>query len=163
MTHTRTRALDYRLQRRQTLHAPLESVFAFFSDAGNLAAITPPWLGFTILTPLPVEMREGLRLDYRIRLAGVPLRWRTEIVQWDPPRGFVDRQERGPYALWEHRHRFHADGALVQMADEVRYRLPLGPIGRLAHALAVRRALEAIFDYRRDRIDERFGSAARRG
>lgn len=156
----RTRALDYRLERRQTLDASLETVFAFFSDAGNLAAITPPWLGFTILTPLPVEMREGVHLDYRIRLLGVPIRWRTEIQRWDPPRGFVDRQERGPYALWEHHHRFVAEGARVRMEDEVRYRLPLGPVGRLTHALAVRRALEAIFDYRRDRIDERFGGAA---
>ncbi len=105
-------------------------------------------------------MAEGLRLDYTIRLAGLPLGWRTEIVEWDPPNGFVDRQERGPYALWEHRHRFDPEGGAVRMVDEVRYRLPLGFVGRLAHTVAVRRALNAIFDYRRDRIAERFGRAA---
>ncbi len=149
------------LEREQHLDAPLEVVFSFFSDAGNLAEITPPWLGFTILTPLPVEMREDLQLDYKIRLAGIPLRWRTRIVEWDPPRGFTDCQERGPYALWEHSHRFEALEDGVLMRDRVRYSLPLGGLGRLVHTVAVRRALEAIFDFRRDRIDERFKQTSR--
>jgi hypothetical protein len=147
------------LEREQWIPAPLDRVFAFFSDAGNLEAITPPWLGFRILTPQPIAMRADARIEYRIRLAGVPLRWRTRIARWDPPRGFVDVQERGPYALWEHTHAFVSRGDGVHMSDVVRYALPLGPLGGAAHALAVRAALAAIFDYRFARIRERFAGA----
>lgn len=147
----------YQLEREQWIPAPLERVAAFFADAGNLDAITPPWLRFRILTPLPIEMRADARIEYQLRLAGVPLRWRTRIAKWDPPHGFVDVQERGPYALWEHTHRFRPLGAGVLMADVVRYALPLGPLGALAHAAGVRAALAAIFDHRFDRIRELFG------
>ena len=146
----------YRLERRQRIDAPLEAVFPFFAEAGNLELLTPKWLGFRFVTPLPIPMRDDARIEYRIRLAGVPVRWQTRILRWDPPNGFVDRQERGPYRLWEHVHRFDRDGDAVVMTDRVRYSLPFGPVGRFAHALAVRRALGRIFDYRRARIDERF-------
>ena len=152
------------LEREQRLPATPEHVFAFFCDAANLDALTPPWVGFRILSPLPIAMSRGARIEYRLRLAGVPVRWRTRIVEWDPPRGFVDVQERGPYALWEHTHQFAADATGVWMRDRVRYALPLGPLGEIAHALAVRSSLAAIFDYRFARIRERFGdpwSAAR--
>jgi len=147
---------EYRLEREQWIPGDLDRVFGFFSDAGNLADITPPWMGFRVLTPTPVEMREGLRLDYRIRLAILPLRWRTQVTEWKPPYGFVDVQERGPFKLWEHTHRFRpmksevGEGVLV--TDVVRYGLPLGPIGRLAHGLAVRAMLASVFDYRRASI-----------
>lgn len=149
----------YQLDREQFLPASLDRVFAFFSDAGNLDALTPPWVGFRILTPQPIEMKTGARIEYTIRLAGVPLRWRTRIAKWDPPRGFVDTQESGPYALWEHTHCFVPCGDGVLMADVVRYALPYGPLGEAAHALAVRGALGAIFDYRFAGIRERFGNA----
>lgn len=136
------------LEREQWIPAPLGAVFEFFSDAGNLEAITPPWLRFRILTPRPIAMRVDARIDYRLHLAGVPISWRTRIARWDPPRGFVDEQEHGPYALWEHTHHFEACGGGVLMRDVVRYALPLGPLGSVAHALAVRAALAAIFDYR---------------
>ncbi len=142
----------HQLERVQTLLAPPSEVFAFFGDAGNLARITPPWLHFAIHTELPVEMRAGTRLEYTIRLGGLPLAWRTRIAHWDPPREFVDVQERGPYALWEHRHHFEAVPEGVRMRDTVRYRLPLGPIGTLVHRAVVRGLLEKIFDYRRDTI-----------
>jgi ligand-binding SRPBCC domain-containing protein len=147
------------LEREQLLPAPLPRVAAFFADAGNLDFLTPPWLRFRILTPLPIEMRADARIEYQLRLAGVPLRWRTRIAKWDPPHGFVDVQERGPYALWEHSHHFRTVDGGVLMADIVRYALPLGPIGALAHALGVRAVLAAIFDYRFARVRERFGSA----
>jgi hypothetical protein len=147
----------HRLEREQRLPASREQVFAFFADAANLDAITPPWLGFRILTPLPIAMGAGTRIEYRLRLAGVPLSWRTRIARWEPPSGFVDVQERGPYALWEHTHQFDACAQGVWMRDLVRYALPLGPLGAAAHALAVRAALAAIFDYRFARIRERFG------
>ncbi|MCU0668659.1 MAG: SRPBCC family protein [Myxococcota bacterium] len=148
------------LEREQWIPATRERVFAFFADAANLETLTPPWLGFRILTPLPIAMRDDARIEYRIRLAGVPLRWRTRIVRWDPPLGFVDVQESGPYALWEHTHRFEPCGDGVRMTDVVRYALPLGPLGGVAHALAVRAALAAIFDYRFARIRTLFPAAA---
>ena len=145
------------LRRQQRIPAPVEDVFAFFADAQNLAEITPRWLGFKIKSPLPIEMKTGATIVYRIRLAGWPVRWVTRIATWNPPRAFVDRQETGPYSFWEHTHEFHPDGPALRMVDTVRYELPLGLIGRWVHALAVRPALNAIFDYRRDRIAERFG------
>lgn len=148
--------MDHLLEREQYLPAAPDAVFAFFADARNLERITPPWLGFRILTPGPIEMREGARIEYRLRLAGLPLRWRTAIVEWSPGRGFVDEQERGPYARWRHEHRFLPVGPGVLMLDRVRYRLPAGPLGRLAHALAVRAALAAIFDFRHARVREIF-------
>lgn len=149
----------HRLEREQWIPAPLERVAAFFADAGNLDALTPAWLRFRILTPLPIEMRADARIEYQLRLGGVPVRWRTRIATWDPPHGFVDVQEQGPYALWEHTHRFLAIGDGVLMRDVVRYALPLGPLGALAHVGGVKAMLAAIFDHRFERVRERFGAA----
>jgi ligand-binding SRPBCC domain-containing protein len=144
------------LERSQRLELPAAEAFAFYADARNLEAITPPWLGFRVVTANPVEMRAGTLIDYRLRLHGVPIRWHTRIEVWEPPRRFVDVQLRGPYARWEHTHAFEPDGdAAVVIRDRVRYALPLGPLGALAHALFVRRDLERIFDYRRDAVTAR--------
>jgi ligand-binding SRPBCC domain-containing protein len=137
------------LERSQRLAQPAERAFAFYADALNLEAITPPWLAFRVTTAGPIEMRPGALIEYRLRLHGVPVRWRTRIAAWEPPRRFVDVQLRGPYVLWQHTHTFEPDGPhAVIIRDRVRYALPLGPLGRLAHALFVRRDLERIFDYR---------------
>jgi ligand-binding SRPBCC domain-containing protein len=141
-----------RLSRTQLVRRPLPEVFAFFSDASNLDALTPPFLHFRILTPMPVELRVGARLDYRLSLFGVPLRWRTRIADWQPLQRFVDEQESGPYARWRHTHEFEARGSGTLMRDVVEYAEPLGPIGAMAHLLFVRRTLERIFDYRRDAV-----------
>jgi ligand-binding SRPBCC domain-containing protein len=140
------------LQREQWLGRPRDEVFAFFADAFNLEALTPPLLGFEVLTPRPIEMAAGTRIRYRLRVHGVPLRWLTEIREWAPPERFVEAQLRGPYSLWEHTHEFDAlpDGATL-MRDTVRYRPILGPLGALAIPL-VRRDLQAIFDFRRDAV-----------
>jgi hypothetical protein len=136
-------------ERSQRLRLPIDEVFAFFSQAENLEKVTPPWLHFRLLTPIPVEMRPGTLLDYRLRLHQVPIRWRTRIEAWEPPNRFRDIQLRGPYALWDHTHTFEPDGdGAVIMRDRVRYALPFGPLGALAHAAFVRRDLERIFDYR---------------
>jgi hypothetical protein len=131
---------------------PLPEVFGFFSDAANLDALTPPFLHFRILTPMPIELRAGARLDYQLSLFGVPVRWRTRITAWQPGERFVDEQESGPYAIWRHTHEFEARGSSTLMRDVVDYSLPLGPAGAVAHALFVRRTLERIFDFRRDAV-----------
>ncbi|MBS0661220.1 MAG: SRPBCC family protein [Verrucomicrobia bacterium] len=132
---------------------PLEEVFAFFSDAGNLERLTPPWLNFEILTPQPIDLRAGTLIDYRIRLRGLPIRWRTEISEWNPPVQFVDRQLRGPYTLWQHTHRFEARDGGTMCFDDVEYR-PFG--GALIQHLFVRRDVERIFEYRKERLREIF-------
>jgi ligand-binding SRPBCC domain-containing protein len=144
------------LRREQRLPGPPDEVFAFFSDAGNLEAITPPSLRFEIVTPRPIAMRAGTLIEYRLRLRGLRLGWLTRIEAWEPGVRFVDRQLRGPYALWHHTHEFEAtaDGGTL-MRDTVRYALPLGPAGALAHALFVRRDLQRIFDFRRDEVARR--------
>ncbi len=130
-----------------------EALFEFFSDAFQLEQITPPWLNFRILTPAPIHVRTGCLIDYRIRLRGIPIRWRTEISSWDPPYSFTDRQLKGPYLLWEHLHTFETvpEGTLAK--DEVRYRVPGG---RFVNWLLVQRDLEKIFTYRRDKMLELF-------
>jgi ligand-binding SRPBCC domain-containing protein len=148
------------LERRQRLELPAERAFAFYADARNLEAITPPWLAFRLTTPGTIEMRPGTVIDYRLRLHGVPVRWRTRIEAWEPPRCFVDVQLHGLYALWEHTHTFEPDGAgAVVIGDRVRYALPLGPLGRVAHAVFVRRDVERIFDHRRHAVAARLGAA----
>jgi len=138
----------YELERDQWVPRPLPEVFDFFSRAENLGRITPDWVNFRIRTPVPIEMREGALIDYTIRLVGIPLSWRTRITRWEPESSFVDEQVRGPYALWHHTHTFARRDGGVLVGDRVRYALPLGPLGRAAHALAVGSALDAIFDYR---------------
>ncbi len=138
----------YRLEREQVVNRPLEEVFEFFARAGNLERITPPWLRFGLITPEPIEMRAGALIDYRLRVRGVPLRWRTRIDNWQENTRFVDRQLRGPYRLWHHTHEFERAGEGTLVRDRVDYALPLGPLGELAHRVVVKHDLRRIFDYR---------------
>jgi ligand-binding SRPBCC domain-containing protein len=145
--------MSYTLERQQSIRRPLAEVFAFYAEPGNLALITPRWLGFRIVTPGALAMRRGLTIEYRVHPLGVPQRWVSEITEYDPPHRFVDEQRHGPYASWHHEHRFAATstgGTLI--TDRVTYALPFGPLGRIAHALLVRRQLESIFDYRDARV-----------
>jgi ligand-binding SRPBCC domain-containing protein len=129
----------------QQLPRDRAEVFPFFADARNLQAITPPWLEFRIVTPKPIAMAVGTLIDYRLRVHGVPLRWRTRIAEWDPPHRFADEQLRGPYRLWYHEHGFEETGDGTLMHDRVRYAV-WG--GRLVDRLLVRRDIERIFAYR---------------
>lgn len=135
------------------LPLPREGVFPFFADAGNLEAITPPWLHFHILTPRPIPMHEGALIDYRLRLHGVPIRWRTRIDAWEPPARFVDRQLRGPYRLWHHTHTFEERstpaGVSTLVRDRVRYAVPGG---RVVQRLFVGPQVDAIFRFRQRAI-----------
>ena len=146
----------YELRTRVRLPRPRPEVFAFFADAANLEAITPPWLHFHIVTPQPIGMRKGALIDYRLRLRGIPLTWKTQITAWDPPHRFVDEQLRGPYRLWVHEHIFEEDGEGTIVEDHVRYSVPFGPLGYLADRLVVARDLGAIFGYREARLREVF-------
>jgi ligand-binding SRPBCC domain-containing protein len=144
----------YRLSASVWLPRPIEEVFAFFADPGNLNRLTPAWLNFRILTPPPITMRQGLRLDYRLRLRGLPITWQSEISVWDPPNRFVDEQRKGPYRRWVHRHRFVSTAIGTDVIDEVDYAVPGG---RVAHRLFVKNDLLSIFQYRQRKLLELFG------
>ena len=133
---------------------PIDEVFSFFSSAENLEKITPPWLHFNIVTPTPIEMKKGALIDYRLKLHGLPIKWRTEIEAWLPPHRFVDQQLRGPYKKWYHEHTFESvsDGTMVH--DRVHYIVPGGPLSSLVHALIVKRDVVNIFKYRQQRLAE---------
>ncbi len=145
--------MEYALERRQVFPVSLDEAFSFFADPLNLEAITPPWLRFRIVEA-PERLDRGSHLRYRLRLFGVPIRWRTEIVDWSPPRSFTDLQVSGPYPFWEHTHRLSpADGG-TEVYDHVRYRLHGGVAAPLVQLLAVGRWLDEIFDYRATRMRE---------
>jgi len=137
------------------LPLPPEELFPFFADAANLDAITPKWLHFRIVTPRPVEMREGALIDYKLRVHGLPLRWRTLIREWNPPHSFVDEQLRGPYRQWVHRHTFEPQNGGTLARDVVHYAVPFDFI---AHPFFVRRDIEKIFQHRQKALREMFGT-----
>jgi ligand-binding SRPBCC domain-containing protein len=137
----------------QWLPRPRSEVFPFFSEARNLEILTPPWLKFEVLTPAPIVMKAGLLIDYRIKIHGIPIRWRTEITEWDPPNHFVDNQLSGPYTLWHHTHTFTERDGGTLCEDRVRYN-PIG--GALMNWLFVRADVERIFAYRKEKLKELF-------
>lgn len=136
----------------------LDEVFGFFADARNLQELTPPWLDFRILTPMPVEMRAGLRIDYRINLKRMPMRWCSEISLWDPPLRFVDRQLRGPYRHWYHLHTFTPVPGGTRIEDTVTYACPGWLLEPLLHRCFVQPDLRAIFTYRQQQMSKLFGA-----
>ena len=153
----------YTLHRRQWLPLALHETFEFFERPGNLPLITPPWLGFRLLTPEPIVMMRGLLIDYQVRILGIRSHWRSLISEYDPPHGFRDVQVIGPYRLWDHRHRFWRDKGGTAIEDFVVYEAPFGLIGALMNRLVIERQLRDIFDYRHRRIEEELllGDASR--
>ncbi len=145
--------MPYRLDTRNWYPAPVDEVFAFFADARNLEALTPPFLRFAILTP-DVEMRKGARLEYRLRLHGVPFRWRSEITVWEPNVRFCDEQRQGPYRYWRHAHLFREERGGTLVEDGVDYDVPGG---RLVHQWLVAGDLVEIFRYRQEQLERTFG------
>jgi len=148
---------EHILEREQIIERPREEVFNFFADAGNLERITPPELQFQIITPEPIEIRKGALIDYKLKLRGFPIIWKTEITQWNPPFDFIDSALKSPYKQWIHLHTFEIgqQGETI-MKDIVRYRLPFEPFGDLAY-FYVKRELAYIFDYRYKVIEKIFG------
>jgi len=129
----------------QTFEGTPQEIFPFFADARNLERITPRFLNFRILTRQPIDMREGTMIDYALRVNGIPVRWRSEILDWYPGVKFVDRQVRGPYRKWVHEHRFISTGSHTEMHDIVEYEVP-GPA--FVERRLVRPQLHQIFEYR---------------
>lgn len=158
------RGPTWKLEAEQWLPVGLELLFPFFADAHNLERITPPFLRFEVLTPAPIPMAVGTLIDYRIRLHGLPIRWRTRIADWQPGRGFVDEQLSGPYRQWHHVHRFveqrRGDVLGTLCTDEVTYRVPGGPLSPLVQRLFVGGDVERIFRYRGEQLAALFGAAA---
>lgn len=146
----------------QWLPRPREEVFRFFSDAGNLQRITPVFLHFDVLTPGPLTMQAGSLIDYRLKLRGIPLRWRTEITMWEPPVRFVDVQLRGPYAEWVHTHTFEEENGGTLVRDSVRYRL-WGPefLTRIINRMLVVPDTKRIFEFRHKALEEIFDARDR--
>ncbi|TVQ62031.1 MAG: CDP-paratose 2-epimerase [Phycisphaerales bacterium] len=142
------------------LPTPIDEVFPFFADAWNLERITPPFLKFEVLTPKPLEMREGAIIDYRLRLKGFPIRWRTRIAAWEPPFRFIDTQIKGPYRLWHHEHTFEARDGGTLCRDVVTYSYMAQP---LVESWWVRKDIEAIFAHRQKVMQELFGGASSGG
>ena len=146
----------FEINMKQYINKPLVVVFEFFSKPENLEMITPKSLSFNILTPTPIKMEKGSLIDYTIRLFGIPIHWRTLISDYEPPFRFVDQQIKGPYTFWHHTHTFKLVEGGVEIIDDVKYSLPLGWLGTLAHAIWVRKDLEKIFEYRKSVIQNYF-------
>ena len=154
---------DYIIERRLWLPRPRAQVFEFFAEPRNIARVQPAWARPTWVAEPPYRLDAGALLDFRVRVAGVPVRWRVMVREFDPPFRFVDAQLWGPFARWEHRHRFlegtESEGrgpAGTWIEDRVTYRLPWGPLGRAAHALGAGRRIAALFDFREARLREIF-------
>ena len=148
------------LKRATIVPRGLEETFSFFADAANLQQLTPPWVNFSIVTPLPIAMERGTLIDYRIRIHGVPVKWRTQITCWEPPHRFVDQQLKGPYRWWHHEHRFEQCEQGTRVIDEVEYAAALGWI---TEPLFVSGDVDRIFSFREHALHAALGghSAAR--
>ena len=149
------RPVQFRLTTELHLPVARSQVFEFFADAYQLEKITPPWLHFSVQTPRPIAMQPGTLIDYRLRLHGLPIRWRTKITAWEPPVRFVDEQLVGPYSLWRHLHTFEETSGGTCCKDQVDYAVPGGA---LVHQLFVKRDVRKIFEFRRQTLAEIFRS-----
>jgi len=146
----------HEIKRSQLIAKPLEEVFSFFERPENLSRITPPSMGFEILTPRPIVMKPGALIDYTVRVMGMRTRWTTLISDYDPPNRFVDIQLRGPYSFWHHTHSFRDEMGQTRIDDHVRYVMPFGFVGELVHRLFVGRQLRGIFDFRLSVLEDLF-------
>ena len=147
----------YQLTDQFVVKSDLEQTWDFFSKAENLPRITPAWMRFEIKTPPPINIRQDTILDYAIHWMGIPMGWKSQIIDWSPPRQFIDLQLRGPYELWHHQHTFTASEEGTICTDRVTYKVPGWIVGRMMNAMIVRRQLTGIFEYRRTVIAKELG------
>lgn len=158
---TVTRAGKYwQLTMSQWLNRPRAELFAFFADAKNLEKITPSLLSFKVVTAGPIEMKPGTLIDYKLKVRGVPIRWRTLIATWEPPNRFTDEQLKGPYKRWHHTHTFTEENGGTRCDDLVEYAPPGGPLAPLINRLVVQKDVEKIFAHRAKILEEMFGGAS---
>jgi len=114
---------------------------------------------FELLDGAAEELTEGHLLVYRVRLApGLWAPWVSEIKRVKPGRCFADDQRVGPFAFWHHTHELEETGTGTRVRDILRYHVGRGPLGRVAHRLAVDPKIDAIFAHRRRALEQRFGS-----
>lgn len=138
-----------KLERTQVVPISIGEAFEFFSNPRNLERLTPDLVHFQFLKAPPEKVSTGTILEYRLRIYGAPVKWRTRIETVDPPTRFVDVQDKGPYAMWRHTHTFReVDATHTEIRDQVEFAMPLGPLGDIAYRLLVARSLAEIFDFR---------------
>ena len=148
----------FKFNAEQEINSDLDSVFQFFSQPENLSKITPPKMGFHILTPTPIAMKEGAIIDYTVKIFGIPQRWRTMITSYESHKMFIDEQMKGPYSLWHHKHIFLETSNGVKIIDEVTYVLPLQFLQSLVNKIIIAPQIEEIFSYRKKMIINKFNS-----
>lgn len=149
----------YQYTSKQELSTTMEKAWEFLSDPKNLKRITPSYMGFDILSGADRNMFPGQIIQYRLTpILGIPFRWVTEITHVQEGHYFVDEQRFGPYTFWHHKHFIRQTEQGVIMEDIVDYKLPLGPLGWLAHALFVRSKVKQIFDFREKALNEIFNT-----
>lgn len=149
--------MTYSLYAEQTVAAPIERVFDFFTDLNTLVQLTPPFVRLRILSTETKIWGPGQRLEYEIRPFVLPLRWVSEITEFDPPFRFTDEQVKGPYRRWRHVHHFYPLSTGTLIVDDVTYEIPFGFLGRIVHRIVIRRQLDAIFAFRRMRVERYLG------
>ena len=146
----------YKLEYSQFVNKSINEVFDFFSNPENLSLITPNKLDFNIMTPCPIEMKDGQLIDYTIKIMAKKIRWRTMITQYNPPNMFIDQQLLGPYSMWHHKHIFIEKNGGVEIIDRIHYSIPFGFLGQLVNYLFINRDLNNIFEYRKKIINQHF-------
>ncbi|MEK9782409.1 MAG: SRPBCC family protein [Flavobacteriales bacterium] len=149
----------YRLNTIQDLPTSKDQAWDFLSDPKNLKIITPDYMGFNILSGADRKMFPGQIIQYIVTpVAGIPTKWVTEITHVKEGEYFVDEQRFGPYALWHHKHFIESIPGGVRMEDIVDYKLPFGVLGQLVHPILVKPKLKEIFEYRKQKLIELFGT-----
>ena len=157
MVYLRKTYAMYQYTSKQELPTTMEQAWTFLSDPKNLKRITPDYMGFDIISGAERKMFSGQIIQYRLTpLLGIPFRWVTEITHLQEGEFFVDEQRFGPYTFWHHKHFIKKTENGVVMEDIVDYKLPLGPLGWLAHVLFVRAKVKQIFDHREKALNEIF-------
>jgi len=148
----------YQFFKAQELSTSVEEVWDFIKDPRNLKEITPDYMGFLITSELlKNQMYPGQIISYVVKpILGIPMTWVTEITHVEEPNFFVDEQRKGPYKMWHHEHKLVKTENGVMMTDLITYEPPMGFLGAIANKLFIRKQLEAIFEYRRKVLDEKF-------